>query len=64
MKNIIKQHKQYTELRGAYQLPLPIDFETAVSPDDSTKFLSHILEELNYTKLYQVYSHKGRKPGG
>ena len=63
MNNIIKQHKQYTELRGAYQLPLPIDFETAVAPDDSVRLLSHILEELNYTKLYQAYSHKGRKPG-
>ena len=63
MNNTVKQHKQYTEFRGAYQLPLPIDFETAVAPDDSVRLLSHILEELNYTKLYQAYSHKGRKPG-
>lgn len=63
MQELIKQHKQYTELGGDYQLPLPIDFETAIAPDDSVRLLSHILEELNYTKLYQAYSHKGRKPG-
>ena len=63
MNESIKQHKQYNHLRGDYQLPLPIDFETSVAPDDSVRLLSHILEELNYTKLYQAYSHKGRKPG-
>ena len=63
MQNLLKQHKQYTELGGNYQLPLPIDFEMAIAPDDSVRLLSHILEELNYTKLYQAYSHKGRKPG-
>lgn len=62
MNEISKQYKQYTELKGAYQLPLPIDFETVIAPDDSVRLLSHILEELNYTKLYQAYSQKGRKP--
>lgn len=63
MKKQVKQHKQYTHLNGNYQLSLPIDFETFISPDDSVRLLSHILEELDYTKLYQAYSHRGRKPG-
>ena len=63
MKSLVKQQKQYTFIGENYQLPLPIDFETAIAPDDSVRLLSHILEELNYTKLYQAYSYKGRKPG-
>lgn len=63
MYKLIKQQKQYTRLRGDSQLPLSMDFETAIAPDDSVRLLSHVLEELNYKKLYQAYSHKGRKPG-
>lgn len=40
--------------------PRPIDFETSIAPDDSVRLLSRILEKLNYTKLYQTYSKKGK----
>ena len=33
-----------------------------IPEDDSVRLLSHILEELNYTKLYKAYSSTGRKP--
>lgn len=63
MTTFIKQQPKYTNLSGDYQLSLPINFETFIAPDDSVRLLSHLLEELNYTKLYQAYSPKGRKPG-
>ena len=33
-----------------------------IPEDDSVRLLSHILEGLNYTKLYKAYSSTGRKP--
>ena len=51
-KNIIK-----TDLGEAYQLVLPL-----VPNDDSVQLLSHELEELHYSLLYQAYSVKGRNP--
>ncbi|WP_291300835.1 transposase [Desulfosporosinus sp. BICA1-9] len=54
--------KNYTELGGSYQLVLPFNFEVLIPKDDSVRLLSHILEGLNYTKLYQAYSSTGRKP--
>ena len=63
MNKTVEQQKQYTHLKGNYQLPLPLDFESSIAADDSVRLLSHVLEELDYTKLYQAYSQKGRKPG-
>jgi len=57
-----KQHKNYTEFNGYYQLVLPLNFEMLIPEDDSVRLLSQILEGLNYGKLYQAYSHTGRKP--
>lgn len=57
-----KQHKNYTEFNGYYQLVLPLNFETLIPSDDSVRLLSQILEGLNYNKLYKAYSHTGRKP--
>lgn len=54
--------KNYTELGGSYQLVLPFNFAVLIPKDDSVRLLSHILEGLNYTKLYQAYSSTGRKP--
>jgi transposase len=54
--------KNYTELSGAYQLVLPLNLEVLIPEDDSVRLLSQILEGLNYKKLYQAYSSKGRKP--
>ncbi len=62
MQKINKQHKNYTEFNGYYQLVLPLNFETLIPSDDSVRLLSQILEGLNYNKLYKAYSHTGRKP--
>lgn len=58
----IKYHKNYTELGQTYQLVLPLSLEGLVPDDDSVRLLSHELEELDYTLLYQAYSAKGRNP--
>ena len=54
--------KNYTELGQTYQLVLPLSLEGLVPEDDSVRLLSHELEELDYTLLYQAYSAKGRNP--
>ena len=41
---------------------LPIATEFLIPADDSVRLLSQLLEELDYTKLYKAYSHKGRNP--
>ncbi|RJE48049.1 transposase [Dehalobacter sp. MCB1] len=55
-------NKKYTEYRDGYQLVLPFNFDVLIPEDDSVRLLSHILEGLNYTELYQAYSSTGRKP--
>jgi len=35
---------------------LPLNFEMLIPEDDSVRLLSHILEGLNYDKLYRAYS--------
>lgn len=54
--------KDYTELGRTYQLVLPLSLEGLIPDDDSVRLLSHELEDLDYTKLYQAYSTKGRNP--
>ena len=54
--------KDYTELGQTYQLVLPLSLEGLVPNDDSVRLLSHELEDLDYSKLYQAYSAKGRNP--
>ena len=54
--------KDYTELGQSYQLVLPLSLEGLIPNDDSVRLLSHELEDLDYTKLYQAYSAKGRNP--
>lgn len=58
----LKYHKNLTELGANYQLVLPLSLEGVVPDDDSVRLLSHELEELDYTLLYQAYSVKGRNP--
>ena len=55
-------HKNYTEFGEPYQLVLPLSLEGLVPNDDSVRLLSHELEELDYSLLYQAYSAKGRNP--
>ncbi len=45
-----------------FQLVLPLSLEGLVPNDDSVRLLSHELEELDYSLLYQAYSAKGRNP--
>ena len=54
--------KDYTGLGQTYQLVLPLSLEGLIPEDDSVRLLSHELEDLDYTKLYQAYSAKGRNP--
>jgi transposase len=54
--------KDYTEFHQVYQLKLPLELEILIPVDDSVRLLSQMLEGLDYTKLYQAYSIKGRKP--
>ena len=57
-----KYHKNYTEYGETYQLVLPLCLEGLIPEDESVRLLSHELEELDYTLLYQAYSAKGRNP--
>ena len=57
-----KYHKNYTEFGEPYQLVLPLNLEGLVPDDDSVRLLSHELEGLDYSLLYQAYSAKGRNP--
>ena len=52
----------YIEFNEIYQLVLPLSLEGLIPDDDSVRLLSHELEELDYTLLYQAYSAKGRNP--
>jgi len=54
--------KNYTELNQGYQLILPLSLENLIPEDDSVRLLSHILEGLDYTRLYKAYSSTGRNP--
>ena len=62
MTSKLKYHKNYTELGATYQLVLPLSLEGLVPDDDSVRLLSHELEDLDYTLVYQAYSAKGRNP--
>lgn len=62
MTKYIKYHKNYTEFGEPYQLVLPLNLEGLVPNDDSVRLLSHELEDLDYSLLYQAYSAKGRNP--
>ena len=54
--------QNYTINSKGYQLRLPLELSKYIPEDDSVKLLSHLLEELDYTMLYQAYSTKGRNP--
>ena len=62
MTKYIKYHKNYTEFGEPYQLVLPLNLEGLIPDDDSVRLLSHELEDLDYSLLYQAYSAKGRNP--
>lgn len=62
MSSNIINHKNYIEFNDTYQLILPLNLESLIPEDDSVRLHSHVMEGLNYTKLYQAYSSTGRKP--
>ena len=62
MSSNLKYHKDYTEFGENYQLVLPLNLEGLIPEEESVRLLSHELEELDYTLLYQAYSAKGRNP--
>ena len=62
MSSKLKYHKNYTEFDEPYQLVLPLSLEGLAPNDNSVRLLSHELEELDYSLLYQAYSAKGRNP--
>ena len=55
-------HKDYIKFGEPYQLVLPLNLEGSIPDDDSVRLLSHELEGLDYSLLYQAYSAKGRNP--
>jgi transposase len=58
----ISLQNEYTKSSRTVQLILPIATEIFIPEDDSVRLLSQQLEELDYSKLYQAYSHMGRNP--
>ena len=54
-------NKNYNEFNDNFQLILPLNLENLIPEDDSVRLLSHVLEGLNYKKLYKAYSSVGRK---
>ena len=44
-----------------YQLKLPLEMDILIPEDDSVRLLNLVLEGLDYSKLYNKYSAKGRK---
>ncbi|OOP75170.1 hypothetical protein CBEIBR21_03095 [Clostridium beijerinckii] len=54
-------NKDYTEINDNFQLILPLNLENLIPSDDSVLLLSHVLEGVDYTKLYKAYSFVGRK---
>lgn len=45
-----------------HQLVLPIEIEIMIPKDDLVRLISTILEGLDYSKLYDIYSTNGRNP--
>ena len=54
MTSKLKYHKNYTEFGELYQLVLPLNLEGLIPDDDSVRLLSHELEDLDYSLLYQA----------
>lgn len=55
-------NKNYNEFNDNFQLILPLNLENLIPEDDTVRLLSHVLEGLDYRKLYKAYSSFGRKP--
>ena len=62
MKKLKLHNKNYIEFNESYQLVLPLNQECLIPENDSVRLLSHVLEGLDYRKLYKAYSSVRRKP--
>ncbi|URZ07184.1 IS1182 family transposase ISCpe5 [Clostridium felsineum] len=56
MTKYINLHKNYTSIRGNYQLKLPLNIECMIPANDSVRLLSQFIEEMDLTDLYSTYS--------
>lgn len=54
-------HINPTTKTTSYQLVLPLNVEILIPKDDSVRLLNEMMDQLDYTKLYEAYSRKGRK---
>lgn len=59
-KNYIQQGN-YTKISSFRQVVLPLDYGFQIGPKEPVRLLDAVLEELDYTRLQQLYSSKGRK---
>ncbi|HWR44576.1 IS1182 family transposase [Sporomusa sp.] len=59
MKNLT--HINPTPKTISYQLVLPMNMEVLIPETDSVRLLSEVMDQLDYSTLYQAYSRKGRK---
>ena len=59
--NDFKHSKKYTQHSKNYQLKLPLELDIFIPENATVRLLSQLLEELDYTNLYQAYSTQGRK---
>lgn len=59
MKN--STHLNPTAKTTSYQLVLPLNVEMLIPKNDSVRLLGEIMDELDYSALYQAYSRKGSK---
>ncbi len=59
--NDFKHSKKYTQHSKNYQLKLPLELDIFIPENATVRLLSQLLEELDYTSLYQAYSTQGRK---
>jgi transposase len=52
---------EFTPKTTSYQLALPLNVDILIPKNDPVRLLSEIMDQLDYSELYQAYSRKGRK---
>ena len=45
-----------------HEMTVPLSYEVIIPENDTVRLLSLIMEEMDYTELYEAYSREGRKP--
>ncbi|MCL2013822.1 MAG: transposase [Oscillospiraceae bacterium] len=62
MKKQTIYQKDYSKYQKNYQVQLCSELDILLPEDESIRLLSEVMEELDYTKLYNAYAGRGRKP--